>query len=95
MVAWLVGVGPTMPIIISVANELVAMAAVHPWALNFASETKAIFCITTEKLKNYLPVNCNKIIVDNVLIATAKITKIFYPDSVSDNFDTTSGETEA
>ena len=58
--------------------------------LNFASSTKALFCITTENLKNYLPENCNKIIVDNVLIATAKITKVFYPDSVSDNFDTTS-----
>ena len=57
---------------------------------NHASKTKALFCITTENLKNYLPDDCNKIIVDNVLIATAKITKIFYPDSVSDDFDTTS-----
>ena len=57
---------------------------------NLASKTKALFCITTENLKNYLPNECNKIIVDNVLIATAKITKIFYPDSVSDDFDTTS-----
>ena len=57
---------------------------------NLASKTKALFCITTENLKNYLPNDCNKIIVDNVLIATAKITKIFYPDSVSDDFDATS-----
>ena len=57
---------------------------------NLSSKTKALFCITTENLKNYLPDSCNKIIVDNVLIATAKITKIFYPDSVSDDFDTTS-----
>ncbi len=57
---------------------------------NLAYKTKALFCITTENLKNYLPDNCNKIIVDNVLIATAKITKIFYPDSVIDDFDTTS-----
>ena len=54
-----------------------------------ASKTKAFFCITTENLKDYLPSHCNKIIVPNVLIATAKITKIFYPDSVTDNFDTT------
>ena len=54
-----------------------------------ASKTKASFCITTENLKDYLPNNCNKIIVDNVLKATAKITKIFYPDSISDDFDTT------
>jgi len=58
--------------------------------LNLASKTKALFCITTESLENYLPVNCNKIIVDNVLITTAKITKIFYPDSVIDDFDVTS-----
>ena len=56
---------------------------------NLASKTNAFFCITTENLKNYLPDNCKKIIVDNVLIATAKITKIFYPDSVTDDFDTT------
>ena len=54
---------------------------------NLAQKTKASFCITTEKLKNYLPDRCNKIIVDNVLIVTAKITKIFYPDSITDDFD--------
>jgi len=54
-----------------------------------ASKTKAFFCITTENLKDYLPKVCNKIIVDKVLIATAKITEIFYPDSVTDDFDST------
>ena len=54
-----------------------------------ANKTKASFCITTENLKDYLPKNCNKIIVKNVLIATAKITEIFYPDSINDHFDTT------
>ena len=54
-----------------------------------AKKTKASFCITTENLKDYLPKNCNKIIVSNVLIATAKITEIFYPDSTNDDFDTT------
>jgi UDP-3-O-[3-hydroxymyristoyl] glucosamine N-acyltransferase len=44
-----------------------------------ASLTKASFCITTENLSHILPNKCNKIIVDNVLITTAKITKIFYP----------------
>ncbi len=57
---------------------------------NIAISTKALFCITTENLKNYLPNNCKKIIVENVLVSTAKITKIFYPDSVTDDFDTTS-----
>jgi len=54
-----------------------------------ASKTKAFFCITTENLKDYLPSHCKKIIVPNVLIATSKITKVFYPDSVTDNFDST------
>jgi UDP-3-O-[3-hydroxymyristoyl] glucosamine N-acyltransferase len=52
-----------------------------------ASITKASFCLTTESLSNFLPSTCNKIIVNNVLIATAKVTKVFYPDSVNDDFD--------
>ena len=36
---------------------------------------------------NILPKTCNKIIVDNVLIATAKITKTFYPNAITDDFD--------
>jgi len=54
---------------------------------NLAIKTKASFCITTKYLSNLLPVNCNKIIVDNVLIVTAMITKTFYPDAVNDDFD--------
>ncbi len=53
-------------------------------------KTKAGFCITTENLKNFLPNDCKKVIVDNVLVATAKITKLFYPDSVTDDFDISS-----
>ena len=41
-----------------------------------ASKTKAFFCITTENLKDYLPSHCNKIIVSNVLIATANYKSI-------------------
>jgi len=52
-----------------------------------ASKTKASFCITSKNLSNLLPTNCKKIIVDNVLIATAQITKIFYPNSITDDFD--------
>jgi UDP-3-O-[3-hydroxymyristoyl] glucosamine N-acyltransferase len=52
-----------------------------------ASNTKAIYCITTKKLSQSLPKNCQPIEVENVLISTAKITKIFYPESVTDNFD--------
>jgi UDP-3-O-[3-hydroxymyristoyl] glucosamine N-acyltransferase len=52
-----------------------------------ASITKASFCITTKTLSHILPNNCNKIIVDNVLISTAKITNTFYPESINDEFD--------
>ena len=59
---------------------------------NLASKTKASYCITTDSLKNFLPKDCNKIIVKNVLVATSKITKIFYPDSVTDDFDNSAKE---
>ena len=54
---------------------------------SFASKTKASFCITTKNLAHLLPKNCLPVIVQNVLIATAKITNSFYPDAVNDNFD--------
>jgi UDP-3-O-[3-hydroxymyristoyl] glucosamine N-acyltransferase len=56
---------------------------------SLASKTKASFCITTKSLAHILPINCKKIVVQNVLIATAKITQIFYPDSINDEFDST------
>ena len=52
-----------------------------------AAKTRAAFCITTNNLSHVLPKSCETITVDNVLIATAKITKIFYPDAVTDDFD--------
>ena len=58
----------------------------------YASKTKASFCITTKSLSHILPDNCKPIIVGNVLISTAKITQIFYPDSVNDNFDQLTSE---
>ena len=54
-----------------------------------AKKTKASFCITTNKLKKDLPENCLALVVDNVLVSTAKITSLFYPDSTNDNFDET------
>ena len=54
-----------------------------------ASTTKAAVCITTKNLQYDLPDRCEKIIVENVLISTAKITEILYPDSVNDDFDNT------
>ena len=55
---------------------------------DFACKTKASFCITTEFLAKDLPTSCKPIIVENVLIVTAKITEKFYPESIIDNFDT-------
>ena len=59
---------------------------------HLASKSKALFCITTNNLSKILPNKCNKIIVENVLIATAMITKIFYPNSVTDDFDSNVNE---
>ena len=52
-----------------------------------ASKTKASFCLTTKNLENILPKTCKKILVENVLISTAKITKTFYPSSITDDFE--------
>ena len=57
---------------------------------NLAKNTKASFCITTHNLKENLPKSCEPIIVENVLVSTSKITEIFYPDSILDNYDITS-----
>jgi len=54
---------------------------------NLASKTKALFCITSDNLKDYLPKKCKTIISTNVLVTTAKITKMFYPDSITDDYD--------
>ena len=56
---------------------------------DLANNTKATLCITTKNLKNELPKSCKPLIVNNVLVATSKITEKFYPDSINDNFDNT------
>ena len=52
-----------------------------------ASKTKASYCVTLDSLSKFLPITCKKIIVKNVLLTMAKITKEFYPNSVMDDFD--------
>jgi len=52
-----------------------------------AKLTKASFCITAENLKSFLPNSCKAIISNKILLDIAKITKIFYPNSVIDDFD--------
>ena len=54
---------------------------------SLASKTRASFCLTSKNLIHILPPNCKPIVVDNVLIATGKITQIFYPSAVTDDFD--------
>ncbi len=56
---------------------------------DIAKKTKATFCLTTQALKNELPNSCVPIVVDNVLFSTSKITSLFYPDSINDDFDKT------
>ena len=57
---------------------------------NYASlavKTKASYCVTLNNLISHLPSSCKPIIVDNVLLSIANITKKFYPSSVTDDFD--------
>ena len=51
-----------------------------------AKLTKAKFCITSNNLYKFLPNSCEPILVDNVLLFFAKVTKLFYPTSATDNF---------
>ena len=51
-----------------------------------AEQTKAKFCITTKNLNKYLPNSCTSIIVENVLLSLGRVTKLFYPRSITDDF---------
>ena len=59
-----------------------------------AKQTKSSCCITLDNLAKYLPDTCEPIIVENVLLSIAQITKKFYPTSVTDDFDTNVIEAE-
>jgi len=56
---------------------------------DLATKTKASYCLTSENFQSFLPNNCKAIITDKVLLHVAKITKIFYPDSITDDYDNT------
>ncbi|MBD1139907.1 UDP-3-O-(3-hydroxymyristoyl)glucosamine N-acyltransferase [Pelagibacterales bacterium SAG-MED38] len=56
---------------------------------DLAKKTKASYCLTSENFQSFLPNNCKAIITDKVLLHTAQITKIFYPDSITDEYDNT------
>jgi UDP-3-O-[3-hydroxymyristoyl] glucosamine N-acyltransferase len=52
-----------------------------------AKLTKATCCLTTDKLKNYLPKSCEPIIVKNVLFELCKVVRKFYPNADIDTPD--------
>ena len=54
---------------------------------DIAKSTKALCCITTEKLKFFLPKDCEAIIVKNVLFELCKVTRKFYPNADIDTPD--------
>ena len=56
---------------------------------DLAKKTKASYCLTSENFQSFLPDNCKAIITEKVLLHTAQITKIFYPDSITDDYDIT------
>jgi UDP-3-O-[3-hydroxymyristoyl] glucosamine N-acyltransferase len=56
---------------------------------DIAKLTKASCCLTTEKLKIFLPKNCEPVIVENVLFDLCQITKKFYPKADLDRPDIT------
>ena len=56
---------------------------------DLAKKTKASYCLTSKNFQSLLPDNCKAIITDKVLLHTAQITKIFYPDSITDDYDNT------
>ena len=55
--------------------------------LDLLKKTKTEFIITNKKLIKYVPKKINIIEVSNVLLSTAKITSLFYPNALNDNFD--------
>ena len=56
---------------------------------NIANKTKALACLTTEKLKKDLPKNTIPIVVNNVLYELCCVTKKFYPKADIDFPDNT------
>ena len=51
------------------------------------NSTKSKIIITNLKLSNFIPKSKVVLNVENVLVAVAKITELFYPDSLNDHFE--------
>ena len=54
---------------------------------HLAKSTEAACCLTTDKLKMYLPESCEPIVVKNVLFELCKVSKKFYPKADVDTLD--------
>ena len=55
--------------------------------IDIANKTKSNTIITNGKCKNLINKKCTLIIVDNVFLAVAKVTELFYPESLDDTYD--------
>ena len=55
---------------------------------NLSLKTKAAACITTPNLSKFLPNNCIKLDVKNILFAVTQVSKMFYPKADVDYPDT-------
>ena len=51
------------------------------------NKTKSKLIITSKKFSKLIPKNIKVIMVSNILLSTAKITSLFYPNAINDNFD--------
>ena len=51
------------------------------------TKTKSKLVITNQNLEKIVPKRVKIILVSNVLLATAKVTSLFYPDALNDTFD--------
>ena len=57
--------------------------------ISLAKSTKAAYCITTARLKGYLPKTCVPILVKNVIFELCRVTRQFYPNADIDSPDLT------
>jgi len=55
--------------------------------VHLAKLTNAAYCLTSEKLKVFLPKSCEPIIVKNVLLELCKLARKFYPNADIDTPD--------
>jgi UDP-3-O-[3-hydroxymyristoyl] glucosamine N-acyltransferase len=67
------------------SNDLTFLDSVK--YVDSAKLTKALFCLTTEKLKIFLPKKCVPILVGNVLFELCKVVRKFYPNADVDTPD--------